>query len=42
MKNSKENLARRQEKLEERLDPRWHPQLEEPVLESGNVHNLVQ
>jgi len=41
VKKSKENLARRQRELEERLDPRWHPQREEPVLESGNVHYEV-
>jgi len=27
--------------LVERLDPSWHPQREEPVLESGNVHYEV-
>ncbi len=41
MKNSKENLVRRQSELQERLDPRWHPQREEPVLASGNVHYQV-
>ncbi len=41
MKKSKENLARRQKELEERLDPRWHPQRAEPVLASGNVRYEV-
>ena len=38
---SKENLARRQRELFDRLDPSWHPQREAPVLESGNVHYEV-
>lgn len=38
---SKQNLARRQKELGERLDPRWHPQRSEPVLESGNVRYEV-
>ena len=37
MIKSKRNLARRQRRLEERLDRRWQPQRERPVLESGNI-----
>ena len=37
MKKSKANLELRQSAIEERLDRRWQPEREEPVLESGNV-----
>lgn len=36
MKN-KANFERRQRSLAERLDPTWLPELDEPVLEGGNV-----
>ena len=41
MKNSKRNLRRRQRKSEARLDPRWQPVTEKPVLASSNVHYEV-
>ena len=37
MKNSKRNLARRQKKSAERLDPRWQPDRAVPVMEPGNI-----
>ena len=37
MKKSKANLEFRQRALEERLDRRWQPEREEPVLGSGKV-----
>lgn len=41
VKNSKRNLAARQQQLKERLDRSWQPQREDPVLESGNIHYEV-
>ena len=41
MSNSKRNLARRQRRIKKRLDRRWQPQREQPVLESGNIHYEV-
>lgn len=41
MKKSKRNLARRQQELEDRLDRRWQPEREQPVLESGGVQYEV-
>lgn len=38
---SRANYERRQRSIQERLDPSWHPQREEPVLEGGNVHYEV-
>lgn len=41
MNNNKANYDRRQSEIRARLDPRWQPQREKPVLESGNVHYEV-
>ena len=38
---SRANFARRQRSIESRLDPRWQPEREEPVLEGGNIHYEV-
>lgn len=38
---SRANLERRQRSLAERLDPTWHPEREERVLEGGNVRYEV-
>lgn len=41
MKNSKRNLARRQKESADRLDPRWQPDRDVPVLEPGNIRYQV-
>lgn len=41
MKKSTANLEVRQSAIEGRLDRRWQPDREDPVLESGNVHYEV-
>jgi hypothetical protein len=38
---SRANFQRRQRSIEERLDPSWQPEREEPVLEGGNIHYEV-
>lgn len=38
---SRANFERRQRSIEERLDPSWQPEREEPVLEGGNIHYEV-
>lgn len=37
MKKSKEKLAARQRRIDQRLDRSWQPLREEPVFESGNI-----
>jgi hypothetical protein len=38
---SRANFERRQRSIEERLDPAWLPEVDEPVLSGGNVHYEV-
>jgi hypothetical protein len=38
---SRSNFEQRQRSLESRLDPSWHPERAEPVLEGGNVRYEV-
>lgn len=38
---SRANFERRQRSIEARLDPRWQPEREKPVLEGGNVQYQV-
>ena len=40
-RKSRANFERRQRSLTERLDPTWQPELDEPVLEGGNIRYQV-
>ena len=41
MSKSRTFLEQRQTQTAERLDPRWQPVRDQPVMESGNIHYEV-